>query len=404
MFAQPLKELSEHHLVAMCANGTQESNKIEFKRELYLSSSSEKAEAAKDVSAMANGVGGRIFFGIAEKKLPDKTTVAASIEPLADGSLPERLENVLVDNIHPVPRKEMHRVQVNGGYVLVVEVYPSFARDLHMVSGFKQHRFYRRGEYRTIPMSEPEVREAYLRIAASRYAIEHDMNRAIERGQKKAQAAAEFVFVVPIYGRPNLIDPRQFGDSFGLDLYNSKVCAGCPALMARGLRVVSGGYEYRESLDDMALSDSAGVYRNGVVHFSTSASVRQSSEDETFVTTVGAVNFFAGAVLLARHVLNQAKYWGPVRIIHFLRMKRPFYLASKETPSPLEKERRCDSTGYHRHEAHEVFLENPSELRAATIEILDQFFQTGGYPHCPWFDASGREVDSLPRDLARLLS
>jgi hypothetical protein len=55
---------------------------------------------------------------------------------------------------------------------LVVEVYPAYSDDLHLVTGFKEHRFYRRAENRAVLMEEPEIREAYARIAASRQALD----------------------------------------------------------------------------------------------------------------------------------------------------------------------------------------------------------------------------------------
>lgn len=62
----------------------------------------------------------------------------------------------------------MITVEVEGGFVLVAEVYPSLGRDLHMVSG---DRFYRRAEARTVRMAEPEIREAYSRISISALAL-----------------------------------------------------------------------------------------------------------------------------------------------------------------------------------------------------------------------------------------
>ena len=317
MFAVPLKELEEHHLRAFCKDGLGESDKTEFKQELSLAIPKERAEAAKDVSAMANGVGGRIYYGIAEDERGDGTVVASDIKPLTDGGLPERLENVLVEAIHPVPRYEMHRVDVGGGYVLVVEVYPSYSRDLHMVSGFKKFRFYRRGEYRTTPMSEPEIREAYLRIAASRYAIEADMQATIQEGRKKAAGTKESVFVVPIYGRPNLVDPRQFGEGFGVYLHNEGKFAGDVREMVSYARVVSRGYEYQDRTGD-SVDELMGIYRNGVVHVATARSIGTTRMQDALVELPRSFDLLAATVLLAKHVLNLAKYWGPVRICHIL--------------------------------------------------------------------------------------
>lgn len=400
MFMVPLKKLEEHHLKAFCDEGVGESDKTEFKQELSLSSPKERAEAAKDISAMSNGVGGRIYYGIAEKQLGDKTVVADKITPLTDGSLAERLENVIVETIHPVPRYEMNRVDIDsGGYVLVIEVYPSYSRDLHMVSGFKNFRFYRRGEYRTVPMSEPEIREAYFRIAASRYAIEEDMQRTILEGRERAASIPESVFIVPVYGRPNLIDPCQFGDALAGDLLGSNICHGILAHNIANIRVVSRGYEWVK-INDKIPADLIGIYRNGVVHCATARNARTDKNDKCF-SLFSMADFLAGTILIAKHVLGLAKYWGPVRICHILQSMDRFWLTTQSHQAFgdwLERQ-----PGEYRQEVHEVTLSNPSELHAAGVELANQLFQMAGNSVCPWFDASGRIKEGMPCNFAWLL-
>ena len=62
----------------------------------FLEQGEEKAEAAKDISAMANTVGGRVFYGIDEESVSDGSVVAGPICPLKDGTLDTRLEDVLI--------------------------------------------------------------------------------------------------------------------------------------------------------------------------------------------------------------------------------------------------------------------------------------------------------------------
>lgn len=406
MFAQPLKSLEERHIIALCSGQTQESNKIEFKRELNLSDRSEKAEAAKDASAMANSDGGRIFYGIEEQKLSDGTTVASAIRPLTDGALRERLENVLVDCIHPRPRYETWPVPVQGGHVLVVEVFPSYSRDLHMVTGLKEHRFYRRGECRTILMFESEVREAYARVAASRYAIEEDMQRTITRGLDLARGATHSVFVVPYFGRPNLIDPRQFGPSFGFDLTNAGICEGDMRTLFAQIQVVSSGYECVLPERGENATDVIGIYRNGVVHLAERGDVRcVPDSSDRYLILPSIAELPATAMLLARHVLSLSNYWGPVRMCHVLRIGTPVFTVAGDRLNPLERNRGPRPPGEYRHEVYEVNLDNPVEMCAAAVDLVDQLFQMAGHPCCPWFDGSRRRVPNarLPRDLDRLL-
>ncbi len=211
MLAHRLSELNEAHLLDLGASQIPESISLEFKRQLDLSSPKEKAEAAKDVSALANTIGGQILYGVDEVTLADGSTVASSLCPLTDGTLKSRLEDVLLASIHPRPQLRLRDVPVAGGHVLVVEVYPGLAGDLYMVTGFKEYRFYLRSEQRTAPMTEPEVRERYARIAASRQALERSQQRSIAAEFKRARKREQSVLVIPWFGRRDLVNPRRFG-------------------------------------------------------------------------------------------------------------------------------------------------------------------------------------------------
>lgn len=84
-----LDELREEHLQALL--GTAENFRIEFKSQLDLSTPAQRLEAAKDISALANSAGGRIFYGINEDRQSGK---AERLTPLTDPSLKSRLEDV----------------------------------------------------------------------------------------------------------------------------------------------------------------------------------------------------------------------------------------------------------------------------------------------------------------------
>lgn len=71
-----------------------ESLELEFKRQLDLKTDNQKTEAAKDISAMANTIGGRIIYGIEEVKKENGIKVAGPLRPLTDGLVIESLASV----------------------------------------------------------------------------------------------------------------------------------------------------------------------------------------------------------------------------------------------------------------------------------------------------------------------
>lgn len=149
MLDKNLDEITEGDLLALARIQTPESFRLEFKGMLNLATKEEKKELAKDVSAMANTSGGRIIYGMGEITLSDGSKVAGPIAPLTYGTAQETMENIIATTIHPRPRFRIRRIDVSGGFVLIVEVYPSYDRELHMVTGYGDGRFYRRGEQST---------------------------------------------------------------------------------------------------------------------------------------------------------------------------------------------------------------------------------------------------------------
>jgi hypothetical protein len=201
-----LDSIDEALLQSLEAEQTPEGLELDFKRELDLSTEKTRREAAKDVSAMANTVGGRLVYGLDEKELPDGRVVAGPIRPLSDGALEDRLANVLADVLQPRPGFRIRSVTVAGGFVLVVDVYPSPA-DLHMLTGYNEHRFYRRGAKGNVVMTEPEVREAYARIVSTRTSIDTRLKEIIgpELKLRSGTDTDESIIIVPWYTSPGIL-------------------------------------------------------------------------------------------------------------------------------------------------------------------------------------------------------
>src|SRR6266702_803898 len=211
MIGKNLDAIAEEDLRSLVTLGIAEGITLEFKQQLDLENKEEKREACKDVSALANTAGGRIVYGVVERK-SHGPGVAEALHPLSDSGLRDRLGNVLLSGIHPRPRfRSVEVPAAAGGFYLVVEVYPSHAGDLHMVTGYDELRFYKRTDRGTYPMIEPEVREGYVRIAVSRMALDANLEKQVEEELRERSEARESIVVVPWYGSPSLVDPRQIG-------------------------------------------------------------------------------------------------------------------------------------------------------------------------------------------------
>jgi len=160
-------EFTQEDILEIISSGTEESINIEFKDARALSSENGK-EISKDVSAFANSDGGLIFYGISEEN-----HVAAGITYI-DGNKynKEWLENKITNNIQqgindlliiPV------RFDNNISKTIYVVKIPKSLNSPH-INGDK--KYYRRHNFKSVPMEEYEVRDSYFRVNGSKVIIE----------------------------------------------------------------------------------------------------------------------------------------------------------------------------------------------------------------------------------------
>ena len=343
---------------------------------------------------MANTAGGRIFYGVDEQELGDGSTVAGPIRPLTDGTVDSRLEDVLLASIHPRPRFRMRKIPVNSGsgFVLVVEIYPAYASDLHMVTGFKESRFYKRGEQRTVLMTEPEVREAYIRIAASRQTLETTIRAAVDAELDLVPATDESVLIIPWFGHREMVNPQQLGSSFGRDLLTVVRGELEWTTLVERLAVVSDGYRFCDARKSEVheCQSYACVRRTGLVHFARLSAREYGGGVRLWQTNT--LETLIAAISTARYVFDKCSYLGPARIVHRVKVGSPFFWVDPMKGADYEilSCRKPIPAGTYLHSIAEVNLhEHGESLKVILRDLLHQTFQTGGEAACPWFEPSG---------------
>jgi hypothetical protein len=187
-------EWVEGDLQQLCDEKRRETPRLEFKRELDLSTAGLKAEAEQDIQGLANSGGGHLIYGIDEDTLSDGSLVAGTLMPLADGALPEQLNNVLDDRGEPKVPFDLHVISAQtGGIYIVIEVFGR-RRPHRAANG----RYYIRRNLRVREMSEAEIadgyRDRFRREALATQAIEQrrpdqPIEQRVHRGLTPAELA-----------------------------------------------------------------------------------------------------------------------------------------------------------------------------------------------------------------------
>ena len=170
------KQLDEW-LRSLLDNAEPEGVLLDYKEQLNVGSQGERREVAKDISSFANELGGTLVYGIPEQRTQPQAA-PTPIRPYGIETMPgveQVLENIFLTTISPLlPEYRIRRVVLSeypGMVCYVVWTSESWVGP-HMVHGYKDGRFYRRGQFRAVRMSERDVEDRYRRRLSMRNAAE----------------------------------------------------------------------------------------------------------------------------------------------------------------------------------------------------------------------------------------
>jgi hypothetical protein len=105
-----------------------ESDRVEFKREIGLESEREKSEFAKDVSALANTFGGHILFGKEDKRQGGRII---GVDPQTYDA--DKMQQIIAQRCYPPPAFSSELIERNGKWFAVLEVPQSDLRPHEIV-------------------------------------------------------------------------------------------------------------------------------------------------------------------------------------------------------------------------------------------------------------------------------
>lgn len=261
MIPKPFDEIAEADLARLVQDREQESQALDFKRELPAHDNGAKHEFLADVCAFANSVGGDLLYGVLENDQAEAEALNALVVNTDEELL--RLQDWVLNSLEPrVTGVHIRAVPVHGGHIVVVRV-PRSWNSPHRVRT-NQHFYLREGR-RKRQLDMPEIRSVFLRSEGQAERIRNfraDRVGKILIGETPVplfQGTIGVLHVIPIQPREGSlpIDPTQYQ-------------------LERRLPVVSGGFggEFRLNLDGAVshrnvTADGCGAYtllfRNGAI-------------------------------------------------------------------------------------------------------------------------------------------
>lgn len=154
-----LTQTTASDLAALVEQQVTEGPYLDFKRDLPRLDGSGRHELLADISAFANSSGGDVIYGIDEDGEGKASAVTPSVANADEEA--RRIQDALMNGLEPrVPGIQVHAVNVEGGFVLIVRVPQSWAGPHRVKSN--QHFFIREG-VRKRQLDIPEIRGLFLR-------------------------------------------------------------------------------------------------------------------------------------------------------------------------------------------------------------------------------------------------
>jgi hypothetical protein len=215
MLEKPSAQWQEADLQYLIDHEIEEGERLDYKRELSLESRSQRREAAKDISALANGRGGRIVVGLVEHD--DRgSNIPVDLAPIDDvGALIDRLADVIHDLCQPSVGVTYAPVEVSEGHCLVIDVAESLAPV--MLCSAERNGYYHRIDNKSWPMNERQVRERYERLSGRRTTVQTLIAEAspVPPPDEPMEPGATLpawltLLAVPAYGPMDLFNPATY--------------------------------------------------------------------------------------------------------------------------------------------------------------------------------------------------
>lgn len=257
-----IKNITKEDLKNLVRNHKQEDSFLDFKRDLYGKTDTDKKELLKDVSAFANGSGGEIIIGIEEdnysqaKTLCGFTTTNISVEK-------NRIEQIIMNGLEPkLDTFKVRYIHIgNHKFVMIIRIEhsPLFP---HMVSFQRFNKFYIRKSDKNLLLDVYELRNLFLKS-------ENFMQEIRKYNQDKIKNILEKNAILPTIDAPkiliNFIPFDAFTRQTYLDLAKSNLKINFPEQRIN----FDGLLAYQ--MNDKGINSYAQIHRNGIIEFLSSS-------------------------------------------------------------------------------------------------------------------------------------
>ncbi len=393
MLTQSFEAVDTTLLKMVCDDAWPESSTLEFKRDAPGKADKDKLELLKDICALANSEGGDLVFGIDEVN-----GVAASLVPITNEpaeALTRRIIQTVESGIEPrLLGMQTKQFDIDGGYVLVLRVLPSFLGP-HSFWVNSSRRFVMRTGITTIDLTFDQLRMAFDRTASlgerARTFITERNQALINNEMPKRLTPGPILAVhfVPLSG----LAGKQAPDLQAL--YNKDYIRLVPSDWGTGNRVfnLDGLVVFPYGNPEEGHSGYTQLFRNGAMEAAAlgggSVQPNMTIPAKRFVYSIEMTKFFREHTQTFFSLSHDHGLAGPA-VVSFSVLRVKGYELESHSVFPYRNASTSDRSNLI---APEVWVDN---LESAAVDdvvhsLLDTLWQGFGHARCPDYDAISGE-------------
>lgn len=297
----PPESWKEEDLKKICDEKHPESQRLDYKRELKLITSEDTCELLKDVTALANSLGGVLIYGIEEEKDRNLGSVAGKLCPMQDINVIDRASRIINGCVSPGMKFYLHKItDSDSGFYLIINIPQSCIKP-HAFHKKDRIRWYIRRHQNNFEMTEPEIREMYFQTLSSRETIESRYkNLDLDIG------AVHFwsIVSIPFISGLNLIDT--------LNIKVEDIKKGSYSYVIRGgnglkpsVDRFEADYKWKNEIMVMRLfPDGEFMFKQGFYPL----------EEEVVIGTIDVYRFLYNSLKYFGELYSNLKYFGYIRL------------------------------------------------------------------------------------------
>jgi len=373
-----LADLKEQDLQRLKDESVEERDTVEYKRDMYGNSDADQKEMLKDISSMANHLGGYLLIGIDA----DKGGIPTKVIGVEAGNHSERIMSSCLHNIDKrIVGLMVQPVPLSSGRVVMVVSIPASLNVPHMVTHGGLNQFWKRHGRQKDRMIIDEIGEAFDKRLSNLNRLDRFIfTRKAQVLEKIGDQTQIVISASPAFLGDELVFDNQDNNLREMILNARGISCGMPYPTINGLRADLSTPRHISGSNDKYIE----IFSNGYIEFG--KQLGQKGEQEAYIASLADIPFIMFFMQFIQGIYELYLPLTPLVINFSILNAKGLWLA---VSNHLSEDSKIKWQEQHL-ELGKFYIENISEQwKLQTKKICDRLYQAFHYEECDLFDDAG---------------